>query len=78
MTKQKVIKLAKAQGAKYYEDTNGFGQLEVEIVLPDGKVWDNGYNTGVCTETKDGYATETSKEFWSAVYDYINHPVVEV
>jgi hypothetical protein len=77
MTKQKVIKLANAQGAKYYEDINGFGQLEVEIILPDGKVWDNGHGAGVCAETKDGYRAETASQFWGAVYDFINHAVVD-
>lgn len=74
-TKKQVLALAKVQGAEVdieYDDGKLFCAT---VILPDGFIWDNGYNCGSVSQEK--YEGESLASFWQELFDYINAPVVK-
>lgn len=74
-TKAQVKKLATKQGAECNIGYNSDGDVFIEVALPDGFIWDNGYGSGVLYQEK--YEDETMSEFWSNAYDYIDAKVIK-
>lgn len=74
-TKKQVMALAKAQGAVFECDRDN-GVLDVYVALPDGFIWDNGYNSGSVAQEK--YEGETMAEFWDGIMFMIDAPVKKV
>jgi len=74
-TKARVKKLATQQGAEFCEGKDAFGDYFAEVILPDPYIWDNGYGTGMCCQTKG--EDETMAEFWQSMFYYIDAPVIE-
>jgi hypothetical protein len=73
MTKTKVLALAKKQNARVEIGMTSDG-FEVYIALPGNLIWDNNYYSGTCVQIlQDG---ETMADFWTSIYDYINHDVI--
>jgi hypothetical protein len=73
-SKSKVKALAAKQGAGFYEGRDAYGDYFAEVVLPDPYIWQNGYGTGMCVQTKE--RKETMAEFWQSMFDYIDAPVI--
>ena len=74
-TKAQIKKLAKAQGAQFFEGVDAFGDYYAEVLLPKHLSWDNGDFTGDCYQRKNH--DETMAQFWDAMLWEINHPVVK-
>tara|TARA_R110000822_G_scaffold132152_2_gene269299 strand:+ start:1252 stop:1494 length:243 start_codon:yes stop_codon:yes gene_type:complete len=75
IAKGKVQNLVDKQGGELYIRYDGHDDLEIEVILPEGLVWDNGSNRGVCTVTQD--VNESISAVWSYVWREINWPVVK-
>lgn len=73
-TKARVRALAARQGAEFAEGRDAFGDYFAEVYLPEPYIWDNGYGTGCCVQTKE--RGESMAEFWEAMFDYIDAPVI--
>lgn len=73
-SKGQVKKLAAKQGADFEEGYDAYGDYFAEVFLPEPYIWDNGYGTGICIQTRE--RGETMAEFWQAMFDYINAPVI--
>ena len=57
--KSKIIALAKKQGAECNIGRNSDGDWFIEVALPNGLIWDNGYNSGLLYQEK--YEDESPK-----------------
>lgn len=74
--KSKVIALAKKQNAKVeILDPYSNGEIEVCVMLPDGKIWDNGYGSGVIVSTLE--RGQSLADFWADIYSDIDSKVIE-
>lgn len=73
-TKAKVVALAKKQGATVNVSTNWDGSKLVEILLPAGFIWKNGYECG--SFIAEQYGDEPMSSIWAQAYYYINAEVV--
>jgi hypothetical protein len=75
MSKSKVIALAKKQNAKVeILDPYGNGEIEVCVMLPEGKIWDNGYGSGVIVSTIE-YG-QSKSDFWDDIYSEMDSKVI--
>jgi len=73
--KNKVLALAKKQNAKVeILDPCGDGQIEVCVMLPDGKIWDNGYDSGVIVSTREYQQSLT--DFWEDIFLEMDSKVI--
>ena len=72
MTKAKVLALVKKQGA-FIDIYGATSELRVDVWLPEQLMWSSGY--GACSQEFSKHE-ETKAEFWSELYDFINHEVV--
>jgi hypothetical protein len=72
MTKAKVIKLLKQQGAEYAWVNHG---QTFEAWLPQGKIWDNGYGAGIVSQMWETW--DTASTFWESVFASVNAEVVD-
>ena len=75
IAKGKVQNLVDKQGGKLYIRYNASDDLEVEVILPEDLVWDNGHDRGVCTVPQD--IGESVSAVWSYIWREINWPVVK-
>tara|TARA_R110002096_G_scaffold381229_1_gene575086 strand:+ start:256 stop:492 length:237 start_codon:yes stop_codon:yes gene_type:complete len=71
-TKSQVQKLAKSQGATFYEGYESSGYI-AEVLLPNHLVWD-GMEGGACTQCKSD--KETWSSFWAEMLRYIDRDVI--
>lgn len=75
MSKTKVLALAKKQNAKVeILDPYGDGEIEVCVMLPDGKIWDNGHGGGVIVSTIE-YG-QSQADFWDDIYADMDSKVI--
>jgi hypothetical protein len=71
--KNKVMALAKKQNATV-EILTIDGELEVCVMLPDGRIWDNGHGGGVIVATReDG---QSLADFWADIYADMDSKVI--
>lgn len=75
MSKAKIIAKIKADGGKYAEGNNSYGEYVFEAWLPNGKIWDNDHQTGSVVAERGQFGS--MKDLWDTVSDEINHPVKE-
>lgn len=73
-TKTQVRKLAAKQGADFADGYDAFGDYYAEVYLPEPYIWDNGYGTGCCIQTREH--GERMADFWDAMYYYIDAAVI--
>ena len=73
--KNKVLALAKKQGATVeILDPYSNGEIEVCVMLPDGKIWDNGYEGSLIVSTRD--RSQSLTEFWEDIYSEMDAKVI--
>lgn len=72
--KSKITALAKKQGAECNIGRNSDGDWFIEVALPNGMIWDNGYGSGLLYQEK--YEGESMAEFWQQALDFIDAPVI--
>jgi len=75
MSKTKIIRALNKQGASWEEGYNPSGAYVFEAYLPEGKVWDSGYNTGVVHQER--MSDETMAEFWDSVWCIVGGDVID-
>jgi len=76
-TKAQIKKLAKAQGAQFFEGVDSSGDYYAEVLLPDHLIWDKGPwdSVGWCYQSKN--PDETMAQFWEDMLGYIDFPVIK-
>jgi hypothetical protein len=73
--KNKVLALAKKQGATVeILDPYSNGEIEVCVMLPEGKIWDNGYGGGVIVVTLE--LGQSITDFWADIYSEMDSKVI--
>jgi hypothetical protein len=73
--KNKVMALAKKQNATVeILDPYSNGELEVCVMLPDGKIWDNGHGGGVIVATLEH--GQSLADFWGDIYADMDSKVI--
>lgn len=71
-TKAQVQKLAKSQGAKFYEAHESSGYV-AEVLLPNEFIW-KGMEGGACTQCKTD--DESWSDFWAQMLWHIDREIV--
>jgi hypothetical protein len=74
-TKKQVLALAEKQGADVEVEMEDGKLFCVTVILPEGFIWDNGYNSGSVSQEK--YEGESLASFWRELFDYIDAPIVK-
>jgi hypothetical protein len=75
MSKAKVIKKLLQDGAKFEESFDNTGAYVFEAWLPDGKIWDNDYRTGMLYNSMDQFNTKA--ELWADVWRMVSPEVID-
>jgi hypothetical protein len=74
-TKAKVKAIAKKQSAVFTEGTDREGFYWACVTLPEGKMWQNGYDINQCHKSQG--ETEDLRDLWQAFEDELSCPITD-